>query len=267
MNRQTSPESPVAFHVHEGVARIVLARPERSNALDAECRALLKEGLATVETREEVRAVILTGQGRAFCSGQDLAERCMDPGSDGGSRVAEILDNEYAPLVSALYHCSKPVVCAVNGVAYGGGVNLALACDIVLAAKSARFVQPYSRLGLSTDAGGSFFLPRLVGRARALGLLLLGEGIDADAAQQWGMIWRAVDDSDLSSLAWSIAAQLANGPTAALAAIKTSVNRADGHSLEQQLDNERDLQRALEQTVDYSEGRRAFLEKRRPAFR
>lgn len=268
MNHPTSKTLPVEFSVQDGVATILLARPERSNAMDAECRALLMQAITKVDHDEDIRAAILTGKGQTFCSGQDLSEPEMDPRADGGSRVSEIvLDKGYNPVVLAIYHCRKPLVCAVNGDAFGGGVNLALACDIVVAAKSAKFVQPYSRLGLTTDAGGSFFLPRLIGRARALGILLLSESVDAPTAQQWGMIWKAVESENLLDVAKRIAIQLARGPTTALAAIKSGVDVSYGHTLEQQLDYERDAQLVLEQAENYQEGFRSFLEKRTPSFR
>jgi 2-(1,2-epoxy-1,2-dihydrophenyl)acetyl-CoA isomerase len=261
----TSATSPVTVYVHNGVASIVLTRPERRNALDAECRALLLAAVEQVENSEVIGAAILTGEGPTFCSGQDLREPGMNPLAKGGARVSEILDAAYTPLVLALSGCRKPLVCAVNGAAFGGGVNLALACDVVVAARSARFVQPYCQLGLTADAGSSFFLPRTVGRARALGLLLLGDGIDADTAQEWGMIWKAVDNGDLSATAQEIAEGLARGPTAALASIKKAVQVSFGNTLKQQLDYERDAQRALEQTDDYRERITAFLTKRSPA--
>jgi 2-(1,2-epoxy-1,2-dihydrophenyl)acetyl-CoA isomerase len=267
MARSTTSASPVTVFVRNGVASIVLTRPERRNALDAECRALLLAAVEQVESSEAIGAAILTGTGPAFCSGQDLREPGMDPSAKGGARVSEILDVAYTPLVLALSGCRKPLVCAVNGPAFGGGVNLALACDVVVAARSARFVQPYCHLGLTADAGGSFFLPRMVGRARALGLLLLGDEIDADTAQEWGMIWKAVDDGDLSATAQGIAERLARGPTAALASIKKAVQVTFEHTLKQQLDHERDAQHVLEQSEDYRERIAAFLAKRSPASR
>lgn len=256
--------SPVTVSVRNGVASIVLTRPERRNALDAECRTLLLAAVERVESSEAVGAAILTGTGSAFCSGQDLREPEMDPLAKGGTRISEMLDSSYTPLVLALSGCRKPLVCAVNGPAFGGGVNLALACDVVVAARSARFVQPYCKLGLTADAGGSFFLPRMVGRARALGLLLLGDGIDADTAQEWGMIWKAVDDDDLAATAQGIAERLARGPTAALASIKKAVQVSFEHTLKQQLDHERDAQRVLERTEDYRERIAAFLTRKPP---
>jgi 2-(1,2-epoxy-1,2-dihydrophenyl)acetyl-CoA isomerase len=249
MARSTTSASPVTVFVRNGVASIVLTRPERRNALDAECRALLLAAVEQVESSEAIGAAILTGTGPAFCSGQDLREPGMDPSAKGGARVSEILDVAYTPLVLALSGCRKPLVCAVNGPAFGGGVNLALACDVVVAARSARFVQPYCHLGLTADAGGS----------------LLGDEIDADTAQEWGMIWKAVDDGDLSATAQGIAERLARGPTAALASIKKAVQVTFEHTLKQQLDHERDAQHVLEQSEDYRERIAAFLAKRSSA--
>lgn len=262
-----SSKSPINVSVRANVATIELSRPERWNALNVECRELLLTAIERIEGDDDIRAAILTGKGRAFCSGQDLAEACMNPDAEGGARVGDTLDTSYRPLVLALYNGRKPFVCAVNGDAIGGGVSLALACDIVVAARSASFVLPYCRLGLAADAGVSYFLPQFIARARALGLLLLGERIDAETAQQWGLIWRTADDGELLDVATSIAAQLARGPTAALAAIKTELTVARCHSLEQQLDHECDMQRVLERTKDYREGLRAILEKRQPDFR
>lgn len=262
-----SATSPVTVSVRNGVANIVLTRPERRNALDAECRALLLAAVKQVETSEAIGAAILTGTGPVFCSGQDLSEPGMDPLAKGGARISEILDLAYTPLIQALSECRKPLVCAVNGPAFGGGVNLALACDIVVGARSARFVQPYCNLGLTADAGASFFLPRMVGRARALGLLLLGDGINADTAQEWGMIWKAVDDCDLTATAQGIAERLARGPTAALASIKKAVQVSFENTLKEQLDHERDAQHVLQQTADYRKRITAFLAKKSPVSR
>ena len=258
---------PVEISVKNNVATIVLSRPEQRNALDRECRALLMQALATIEEDDDIRATILTGTGKVFCAGQNLDEPLMDPGSGSESRIWQILEEEYSPLMLALHHCKKPLVCAVNGDAFGGGVNIALACDLVVAAQSSHFVLPYCRLGLTTDAGGSFFLPRMVGRARAFGMLLLGERVDAVTAQQWGLIWKAVQDDELSEFAEGIASQLAAGPSEALQAIKTGLNAAESHSLEEQLEHEKNAQRILEKTDNYREGRRAFFEKRAPKFR
>ncbi|WP_297368630.1 2-(1,2-epoxy-1,2-dihydrophenyl)acetyl-CoA isomerase PaaG [Acidocella sp.] len=247
---------------HEGWMELTLNRPERLNAFNEALHAAL--ALALAEAAEESwRAVLLSGAGRGFCAGQDLGDRA---GAEGPPDLGETLERFYNPLVRRLRRLQKPVICAVNGVAAGAGANIALACDIVLAARSAKFIQSFAKIGLVPDAGGSFFLPRLVGEARARGLALLGEPVAAEQAERWGMIWKAVDDAALMSEARALAAHLATQPTQGLALTKAAFNASAGNSLDEQLNVERDLQRAAGRTPDYREGVTAFVAKRAPRF-
>jgi 2-(1,2-epoxy-1,2-dihydrophenyl)acetyl-CoA isomerase len=209
--------------------------------------------------------VILTGAGRGFCTGQDLAERDVSPGA-APIDLSVSLGSYYNPLVRRMRALPKPIICAVNGVAAGAGANLALACDIVLAARSASFVQAFSKIGLVPDSGGTWFLPRLVGGARAMGLALLAEKLTAEDCERWGLIWKAVDDAKLMSEAQALAARLAKGPTKGYGLIKRALHASAGNSLDAQLDFERDLQREAGLSEDYREGVRSFKEKREPRF-
>jgi 2-(1,2-epoxy-1,2-dihydrophenyl)acetyl-CoA isomerase len=213
----------------------------------------------------QVRAVLLTGAGRAFCAGQDLSERDVSPGA-APIDLSVSLGSHYNPLVRRLRALPKPIVCAVNGVAAGAGANIALACDVVLAARSARFVQAFSRIGLIPDSGGTYFLPRLVGTARAMGLALLAESLDAGQAEQWGLIWKAVDDAQLADESAALARRLASGPTRGYGLLKRALYASSGNSLDAQLDLERDLQREAGLSSDYREGVSAFKEKREARF-
>jgi 2-(1,2-epoxy-1,2-dihydrophenyl)acetyl-CoA isomerase len=214
----------------------------------------------------EVRAVLLTGAGRAFCAGQDLSTRKLNAGA-APIDLAVSLGSNYNPLVRRLRELPKPVVCAVNGVAAGAGANIALACDLVIAARSASFVQAFSKIGLIPDSGGTFFLPRLVGSARAMALALLGDKLTAEEAAQWGLIWKVVDDDALASEATAIAKRLAAGPTKGYGLIKKALAMSPTNTLDAQLDLERDLQRQAGFTDDYREGVAAFMQKRKPAFK
>lgn len=251
------------FDKAEGVATVTLNRPEKLNAFTPDLHRDLKAALDEIEGDTAIRAVLLTGAGRGFCAGQDLNLR---RGGAGGEATASSLDTWYNPLVRRLRRLEKPVVCAVNGVAAGAGANIALACDIVLAARSASFIQAFCKIGLVPDAGGSFFLPRLVGMARASALMLLGEKVTAEQAAQWGLIWRAVEDAALMAEAADLARHLARQPTRALGLIKRALNASFDNDLDRQLDLERDLQRMAADTNDYREGVAAFLEKRPAKF-
>ncbi len=209
--------------------------------------------------------MLITGEGRAFCAGQDLGDRAVAPG-ESAPDLGESLEERYNPAIRLMRTMEKPVVVAVNGTAAGAGANIALAGDIVVAARSASFLEAFARIGLLPDSGGTFFLPRAIGMPRAVAISMLTEPIDAETAQAWGMIWRAVDDDELASVASGIAASLASGPTAGFAAIKRAFNESLGNTLDEQLDLERDLQRAAGRTDDYREGVAAFLEKRPPRF-
>lgn len=242
----------------DGYRTISLNRPDRLNALTIEMADALMAALAEAEADEACRAVLLTGAGRGFCAGQNLT-------AVGDAPLGDLLEH-YNPLIRKLRALPLPVVCAVNGVAAGAGANLALACDIVLAAKSASFVQAFARIGLVPDCGGTWFLPRLVGQARARALAMLAEPLPAEKAAEWGLIWQAVDDGRLMDEAHALAARLAMQATQGLALTKRALDAAEANDLDRQLDLERDLQAEAGRTVDYAEGVRAFLEKRRPVF-
>jgi len=244
-----------------GYRVITLNRPERLNALTVEMAAALIEALEAAEKDRKCRALLLTGAGRGFCAGQDLtAIADAEP-----AEIGELLE-QYNPLILKLRALPIPVVCAVNGVAAGAGANLALACDIVLAAKSASFVQAFAKIGLVPDCGGTWFLPRLVGEARARALSMLADPLPAETAAEWGMIWRAVPDAELMAEAEAVAARLAAGPTAALGLIKQAFEESAVNELEDQLDLEAELQEEAAENPDYAEGLRAFLAKRPPNF-
>jgi len=255
----------IRFETGEGIARITLNRPDRLNSFTAQMHAELRDALARIAADTGVRALLLTGAGRGFCAGQDLADRAVAPGA-APVDLGESIDKNYRPLVLALRNLPLPVVCAVNGVAAGAGANLALACDLVVACRSASFIQAFCRIGLVPDSGGTYFLPRLVGSARAMGLAMLGERIPADQAAAWGLIWKCVEDDQFVPAVDALLAQLAQSSTRGLAALKRAMHASAGNALEQQLDLERDLQRDLGFGADYREGVAAFLEKRPPLF-
>jgi len=216
-------------------------------------------------TAEGARVLVITGAGRAFCAGQDLNDRAVAPG-DKPVDLGDSIERYYKPLVLALRHLPMPVVAAVNGVAAGAGANIALACDLVIAARSASFIQSFNKLGLVPDCGGSWSLPHLVGSPRALGLALLGEKLSAEQAAEWGLIWRCVEDSDFAATVDALVAQLAGGPTRGLARTKQSIHAAWNLTFEAALDAERDAQRELGGSADYAEGVAAFTSKRTPRF-
>lgn len=247
-----------------GYRIITLNRPERLNAFTEAMHRALKAAIDEAEADPNCRALLLTGAGRAFCAGQDLNERVA---ANGDIIVpGEALEKYYNPLVRRLRALPFPVVAAVNGAAAGAGCNVALACDIVLAAKSATFTQVFARIGLIPDAGGTWILPRLVGHARARGLALLAEPLSAEKAENWGLIWKAVDDNALMGEAEALCAHFANAPTYGLGLIKQALNASEDNDLATQLDLERQLQRQAGSHEDYREGVRAFLAKRAPHF-
>jgi 2-(1,2-epoxy-1,2-dihydrophenyl)acetyl-CoA isomerase len=248
---------------HQGYRQISLNRPDRLNALNAEMHRALIAALSEAEADAECRAILVTGAGRAFCAGQDLADVAVK--DDGPPDLKEVLER-YNGLVRKLRALAMPVVCAVNGVAAGAGANLALACDIVLAAKSANFIQAFARIGLIPDCGGTWFLPRLVGAARARALAILAEPVAAERAAEWGLIWQAVDDDRLMAEAHALAARLARQATIGIALAKRAFDAAETNTLDTQLDLERDLQDEAGHTPDYAEGVRAFLERRAANF-
>ncbi|MGI9420351.1 MAG: 2-(1,2-epoxy-1,2-dihydrophenyl)acetyl-CoA isomerase PaaG [Geminicoccaceae bacterium] len=256
-------EPTILLTLDDGVATITLNRPDRLNAFTEAMHAELSQALGRIELDKAIRTVLLTGAGRGFCSGQDLNDRATVERPDLG----DTLDRLYNPLVRRLKALERPVIAAVNGVAAGAGANLALACDIVIAAKSALFVQAFVKIGLIPDVGGSYALPRLVGQARAMGLAMLGEPIDAEKAAEWGLIWRAVDDEQLMDEATAMARQLSTQPTVALGLIKQAIHASATNDLDQQLELERDLQRKAGRTEDFSEGVDAFLDRRPATFK
>jgi len=255
----------ILFARDAGIARVTLNRPDRLNSFTDAMHAELRDALAQVKSDASLRVLLLTGAGRGFCAGQDLSEREVPPGAEPVD-IGATIERNYKPLVLTLHALPMPVVCAVNGVAAGAGANVALACDIVVAAKSAFFIQAFCRIGLLPDAGGTFFLPRLVGSARAKGLALTGDKLSAEQAAEWGLIWKCVDDSELSATVEALLQQLANAPTRALAATKEALHAAAGNTLKVQLDVERDLQQALGRSADFKEGVAAFRAKRSPRF-
>jgi 2-(1,2-epoxy-1,2-dihydrophenyl)acetyl-CoA isomerase len=257
---------PVLVSIESGVLTATLNRPEKLNAFNSEMHNLLREALERATDDPGVRALLLTGAGRGFCAGQDLSERDMRAGA-APIDLSVSLGSNYNPLVRRLRALPKPIVCAVNGVAAGAGANVALACDIVLAARSASFVQAFAKIGLIPDSGGTYFLPHLVGMARAMGLALLGEHLSAEDAERWGLIWKAVDDDDLLPEATDLARAFAAGPTRVYGLLKKAMYASEGNLLDAQLDLERDLQREAGFSEDYREGVSAFMQKRAPKFK
>ena len=254
----------ILFETADGIARLTLNRPERLNSFNTEMHAEVRAALASLKD-QPARVLVITGAGRGFCAGQDLNERAVAPGGAPPDLAASI-EQSYKPLVLALRSLGLPVLAAVNGVAAGAGANIALACDLVIAARSASFVQAFSKLGLVPDSGGTWFLPRLVGTARAMGLALLGEKLSAEQAAAWGLIWRCVEDGELAEVVDALARQLAAAPTRALARTRQAIDEGWSRTLPQQLDVERDYQGELGHSADYAEGVAAFAEKRTPRF-
>ena len=257
--------APVLLDITNGIARITLNRPDRLNSFNDAMHEALRAALASVTADASVRVLLLTGAGRGFCAGQDLGDRAVAPGGPAVDLGASI-ERNYKPLILALRALPMPVVCAVNGVAAGAGANIALACDIVIAARSASFIQAFAKIGLVPDSGGTYWLPRLVGAARAKGLAMLADRLPAEQAEAWGLIWKCVDDDQLAGTVEALLSQLAQAPTKGLAAIKQALHASEENTLERQLDVERDLQRALGYSNDYREGVAAFVGKRPPRF-
>jgi len=254
----------ILFSLDGGIARLTLNRPDKLNSFNTHMHSEVQQALARLPG-SDARVLVLSGAGRGFCAGQDLGDRAVAPGTQGID-LGDSIEKYYKPLVLALHALPMPVIAAVNGVAAGAGANIALACDLVIAARSAVFVQAFCKLGLLPDSGGTWILPRLVGNARALGLTLLGNKLMAEQAAAWGMIWQCVDDADLGSAVDTIAQQFAGAPTRGLAWTKAAIRGSWQHSLTEQLDVERDAQRELGRSADYAEGVAAFVAKRTPRF-
>lgn len=260
------PEATILYEAVDGVALLTLNRPDKLNAFHEAMHGELARALDRIEADPAIRAVLLTGAGRGFCAGQDLGDRVLGEG-DAPPDLGATLDRSYNPLIRRICRLERPVVCAVNGVAAGAGANLAFHCDIVLAARSAKFMEPFCKLGLVPDAGGTYILPRLVGAVRARGLALLGETLSAEQAEAWGLIWRVVDDERLMDEAQALARHLATQPTKGLGLTKRALLASATNSLDAQLDLERDLQREAGRTEDYREGVAAFMAKRPATFK
>jgi 2-(1,2-epoxy-1,2-dihydrophenyl)acetyl-CoA isomerase len=257
-------EIPVLSERRDGYRLVTLNRPERLNAFNEAMHERLMAVLLEAGADDTCRALLLTGAGRGFCAGQDLSDRVVQPGLT--PELNNTIERFYNPLVRKLRDLPMPVICAVNGVAAGAGANIALACDVVVAARSAKFIQAFAKIGLVPDSGGTWLLPRLIGRARARGLALLAEPLAAEEAEAWGLIWKVIDDESLIIEATKLAAHLATQPTFGLALTRRALDAAEMNSLDEQLDLERDLQNQAGRTPDYAEGVRAFFEKRPPSF-
>ena len=256
----------ILLQIENGVATLTLNRPDRLNSFNTEMHAQLKDALKQVQDpANKVRCLLITGAGRGFCAGQDLSDRAVAPGNEAPD-LGESIDKRYNPLIRTLRALEMPVICAVNGVAAGAGANLAFACDIVLAARSASFIQAFCKIGLVPDSGGTWTLPRLVGQARAVALSMLGDKVSAEQAEAWGMIWKCVDDDQLMAEADKLAVHFSTAPTRGLARTKQALYASSGNSLEQQLELERASQQELGFGHDYREGVAAFMEKRSANF-
>jgi 2-(1,2-epoxy-1,2-dihydrophenyl)acetyl-CoA isomerase len=249
----------------DGLLRLTLNRPDKLNSFNEEMHLALRAAMQRAHDENGIRAVLLTGAGRGFCAGQDLGDR--DPRKDAAPPdLGYTIETFYNPLIRQMRSLDKPIICAVNGVAAGAGANIALACDIVLAARSAKFIQAFAKIGLVPDSGGTWSLAQLLGEARAKALALTAEPLAAETAAAWGLIWKVVDDAELAAEAEALGRKLAAGPTFGLGLIKRAIQASAGHTLDQQLDLERDLQRQAGRSADYAEGVAAFLDKRPAGF-
>lgn len=256
----------IEFVVDQGVATLTLNRPKSLNSFTSEMHAEVRDAMAEVTNNSDIRCLVITATGRGFCAGQDLSDR--SPSVDGAPPdLGESVEKNYNPLIRGIMNLPKPVICAVNGIAAGAGSSLALACDLVLAARSASFMQAFCRIGLVPDSGGTFNLPRSIGLARAKGLALLGDKLPAETAEQWGLIWKCVDDDELQAEASKLALHLATQPTMALGEIKKLLNQSFSNTLEQQTELEKLAMSKLSQSEDYQEGVAAFMAKRPAVFK
>lgn len=258
----------IEFEINGGVAILKLNRPDSLNSFTGAMHGEVQTVLALVADDEQVRALVLTGNGRGFCAGQDLSDAAVAPDSQGNMpNLGDAVGNYYNPLIRRLTTLEKPIICAVNGVAAGAGANIAFACDIVIAAHSAKFIESFAKLGLIPDSGGTWILPRLVGMARAKGLAMLGPKISATQAVDWGLIWQVVADDELLPTALALAEQMATQPTRGFAFTKQAFNASASNSLDKQLKLEQELMGLAGQTYDYKEGVNAFMEKRAPTYK
>jgi 2-(1,2-epoxy-1,2-dihydrophenyl)acetyl-CoA isomerase len=256
----------IEFTVDSGVATLTLNRPDKLNSFNVEMHKEVRTAMKQVQEDASIRCLLLTANGRGFCAGQDLGDRAVS--ADGGApNLGASVEKYYNPLIESIMGLPKPVVCAVNGVAAGAGASIALACDIVLAGRSASFIQVFCKIGLVPDSGGTWNLPRAVGLARAKGLALLGDKLPAEQAEDWGLIWRCVDDEELQFEAKKLAAHFATQPTRGLGMIKKLLRESSGNTLSEQLELEKNAMRELGESHDYKEGVAAFMEKRPPEFK
>ena len=249
-----------------GVGYLTFNRPKALNSFNVDMHREVAEVLNLWTKNPDVRCVVISGEGRGFCAGQDLGDRVVDPNAEAPD-LGYSIETYYNPLIKTIVNMPKPVICAVNGVAAGAGANIALACDLVIAAKSANFVQAFCRLGLVPDSAGTWFLPRAVGPARAMGLTLLGDKLSAETAKEWGMIWDVVEDAELKTKVTELAERLAKQPTFGLSLIKKAIHQSSNNTFEEQILLERDLQRIAGRSEDYREGVQAFMNKREPNFK
>ena len=256
----------ITFTVDAGIARLTLNRPDKLNSFNSEMHAELRVALDSIQNDTSVRVLVLSGAGRAFCAGQDLADRAMQKVDGKMPDIGNVVEASYKPLILRLQNLRVPTIAAVNGIAAGAGASVALACDLVIASKSASFLQAFSKIGLIPDTGGTWFLPQRVGMARAMGLALLADKLPAEKAAEWGLIWQCVEDADFAAEVDALAQQLASAPTKALVRTRQAMHAAPGHTLEQQLSFEGGFMRELGWSPDYAEGVAAFMEKRAPKF-
>lgn len=259
-------EPTVLFTQEDGIARVTLNRPDRLNSFNVQMHEELRTALDRVRDEGSARVLLLTGAGRGFCAGQDLGDRAVAAG-DAPVDLGHTVTTYYAPLVQRLRALPLPVVCAVNGVAAGAGANVALACDIVVATRSAKFIQPFCKLGLIPDTGGTWLLPRRLGTARAMGLAMLGTPLTAEQAEQWGLIWKCFDDAAFGQEVDALLQHFASAPTLGLARTKQLIYQSASNDFAAQLALEANTMGELGRSQDYAEGVAAFLEKRQPAFR
>jgi 2-(1,2-epoxy-1,2-dihydrophenyl)acetyl-CoA isomerase len=256
----------ITFTVEAGIARLTLNRPDKLNSFNTEMHAELRTALDSIQNDTSLRVLVLSGAGRAFCAGQDLADRAMQMVDGKMPDIGNVVEANYKPLVLRLQNLRVPTIAAVNGIAAGAGASVALACDLVVATKSASFLQAFSKIGLIPDTGGTWFLPQRIGMARAMGLALLADKLPAEKAAEWGLIWSCVEDAEFAGAVDALAKQLSTAPTKALVRTRQAMHAAPGHTLEQQLSMEGGFMRELGWSPDYAEGVAAFMAKRAPNF-